>query len=456
MERRKFLVRTGGLATVTALAGCGGDGGDGGDSGDGGDGDGSDGSDGGDGGDGDDMDGDDGGSTDGGDMDDVRLGVLLPFTGDFSWVGSAVMPIAEMLAEEINSNGGIGGRDVNLIQADTEATVDASVSATQNLVNVENVHGIIGPTSLTFTGVTDIIQENNVPTISPTAGTTELNDIGGEYIFRTVPSDTIGGRAIAKAAREESINGEQSYEQMGLIVGEAPALTPFEEPIRSSFEEFGGTITNTINFSPGQSSYESQISSMMQTEPEIIALVASPEDSAKFFRAAFNAGYEGNWFLTQEAANQAFLDDNEQQLTEGIFGLQEVADPDAMEGGRLEQFRQDVMDFSGEEPGEFALNTYDAINVMAGALQATATAGDDLTGANIAPNIRAVAEPPGEEVTDFPSAASAIRDGTEVDYSGLVGPINFDENGDVAAPFGIMQAQSGEWEQVSLLRASDI
>jgi len=452
MERRKFLVRTGGLATVTALAGCGG--GDGGSDGEDGGSDGGDGSDGSDGGE--DMDGDDGESTDGGDMDDVRLGVLLPFTGDFAWVGSAVMPVAEMLAEVINSNGGIGGRNVRLIQADTEATVDASVSATQNLIDVENVHGIIGPTSLTFTGVTDIIQENQVPTISPTAGTTELDDIGGEYIFRTVPSDTIGGRAIARAAREQSINGEQSYERMGLIVGEAPALTPFEEPIRSSFEEFGGTITDTINFSPGQSSYESQVSSMMQTEPEIIALVASPEDSSKFFRAAFNAGYEGNWFLTQEAANQAFLDDNEQQLTEGVFGLQEVADPDAQEGGRIEQFRQDVMDFSGDEPGEFALNTFDAINVMAGAMVATAAGGDDLTRANIAPNIRAVAEPPGNEVTDFPSAASALRDGTEVDYSGLVGPIDFDENGNVAAPFGIMQAQSGEWEQVSLLQASDI
>lgn len=444
MERRKFLVRTGGLATATALAGCSSNSGSGG----------SDGSD--SGGSSGGGDSEDDGGTGGDSSENVRIGVLVPFTGDFSWVGSAVMPIVEMMAERINSNGGINGRDVTMIQADTEATVDASVSATRNLIDVEEVHGIIGPTSLTFTGVTDIIQQNQVPTISPTAGTTEMDDIGGEFIFRTVTSDSVGGRAIAKAIREESINGQQSYERMGLIVGEAPALTPFEEPIRSSFEEFGGTVTDTINFSTGQSSYESQMASMMQSDPEIIALVASPEDSSKFFRAGFTAGYEGNWFLTQEAANQSFLDDNEQQLTEGIFGLQEVADPNALEQGRLEAFREDVMEFSGEEPGEFALNTYDAVNVMAAALQATAVAGDDLTRANIAPNIREVALPPGSQVTNFAEASSELSDGNEIDYSGLVGPINFDENGNIAAPFGIMQAQGGEWEQVSLLQAEDI
>jgi ABC-type branched-subunit amino acid transport system substrate-binding protein len=432
MERRKFLVRTGGLATATALAGCSSnDGGGGGDS---------------------EADGDTGEDN----SENVRIGVLVPFTGDFSWVGSAVTPIVEMMAERINSNGGINGRDVAMIQADTEATVDASVSATRNLIDVEEVHGIIGPTSLTFTGVTDIIQQNQVPTVSPTAGTTEMDEIGGEFIFRTVTSDSVGGRAIAKAIREKSINGQQSYERMGLIVGEAPALTPFEEPIRSSFEEFGGVVTDTINFSTGQSSYESQMASMMQSDPEIIALVASPEDASKFFRAAFNAGYEGNWFLTQEAANQSFLDDNEQQLTEGIFGIQEVADPNALEQGRLETFREDVMEFSGAEPGEFALNTYDAVNVMAAALQATAVAGDDLTRANIAPNIREVALPPGSQVTNFAEASSELSDGNEIDYAGLVGPINFDENGNIAAPFGIVQAQGGEWEQVSLLQAENI
>jgi neutral amino acid transport system substrate-binding protein len=83
-------------------------------------------------------------------------------------------------------------------------------------------------------------------------------------------------------------------------------------------------------------------------------------------------------------------------------------------------------------------------------------AGDDLTRANIAPNIREVSLPPGSQVTNFAEASSELSDGNEIDYSGLVGPINFDENGNIAAPFGIMQAQGGEWEQVSLLQAEDI
>jgi len=446
VDRRTFL-GTVGVGTAIGLAGCAG-GGDG-------------------GGDGGgptptatatetttDRDGGDGG--DGGDSGPVKVGVLLPFTGEYSWVGANVMPVAEMIARTVNENGGIGSRDLTLVQGDTEATVDASVSAIRNLINVENVRGIIGPTSLTFTGVIDVIQENQVPVVSPTAGTTELNDVGGEYIFRTVPSDTLGGRALAKAAREESYNGVRSYERMALMVGEAPALQSFKAPIRDSFEEFGGTVTTVTDFATGKASYDAEVSSVIDSNPEIVAAIASPEDTAKILRAAFNAGYEGNWFFTQDQTNTEFLADTDDRLTDGTLGLQEAPNPDAVEAGRIEQFNREVVDFSGNEPGLFATNTYDAVNVLGAAMTATATGGDRVTGANVAPNVPAVANPPGTAVTDYPETNSEIESGNDVDYSGLVGPVDFDENGDITSPFSIRRAEGDEWQETAILPAEEL
>jgi ABC-type branched-subunit amino acid transport system substrate-binding protein len=455
MDRRTFLTRTGGLATVTMLAGCGGDGGDGSD-GDGGDG--SDGGDGGDGGDGSDggddgdmEDGGDGGSTDGGDGD-IQVGVLVPFSGDYAWVGENVLPVARMVAEEINSNGGIGGRNVSIVQGDTEASPDASLTAAQQLIEVEGVAGIIGPTSLTYSAVADSFTQNQVPTVSPTAGTTTLDDQGGEYVFRTVPSDALGGRAIARAAREEQYNATQSYDQMTMMVGDREVFQSFSDPISSSFEEFGGTINETIDFRTGKSSYQSEVQSMMSTESEITVLVASIEDSVKIMEAAFQAGYEGNWFVTQDQTNQDFLSQSENQVTDGILGLQEAPFQEAQESGRSEAFNSDIQEFAGwDETRLFATNTYDAMNVLGLALHQTATAGSDLTGANVAGNIRTVANPPEQAVTNFADGASAIENGTDVDYRGLVGPIDFDDNGDIVAPFSIQKAEGGEWSEASLI-----
>jgi ABC-type branched-subunit amino acid transport system substrate-binding protein len=46
-----------------------------------------------------------------------------------------------------------------------------------------------------------------------------------------------------------------------------------------------------------------------------------------------------------------------------------------------------------------------------------------------------------------------LRDGGEVNYDGLVGPIDFDPWGNITAPFGIRQVQNGNWTTVSTIAA---
>ncbi len=134
--RRRFL--TLGAAAFAGLAGCAGSesGGSGGE-------------------DSSDSGTDDGGSTAGSGSDSpgsgsgtgeerVSVGVLLPFTGEYDWVGGNVLPVVEMLAAEINESGGVDGHRIDVVQADTEATVDASVSAAQKLVNVDAVDFVVG------------------------------------------------------------------------------------------------------------------------------------------------------------------------------------------------------------------------------------------------------------------------------------------------------------------------
>jgi neutral amino acid transport system substrate-binding protein len=468
MDRRTFLTRSGGLATVTLLAGCGGDGGDGnggdGDSGsDGtGDGTGDGGSDGGseggsdgvegpaDGGDGG-GDGGDGGSTDGG-GGDVKVGVLLPFSGDYAWVGANVLPVAESIVEEINGQGGIGGRDVSLVQGDTEGSPDASLSATQRLINVEGVSAIIGPTSITMSAVIDQFEENEVPIVTPTAGTTSLDTRGGEWVFRTVSSDSLGGQAIAVAASDQQYNSVADYSRMALMVGNEEVFQSFKEPIRSSFEDLGGTVTTAMDVRTGKSSYQSEVQSMMNSDPELCVLLMSVEDSVKITEAGFQAGYEGTWFATQDQTNEEFLAQSENQVTNGMFGLTAAPYGAAEEAGRLEAFRSRMADYADwEESKIFDTNTYDATNVLGLAMKRTAADGDDVTGATIATNVPTVAKPPEQTVTDYTEGASAIENGADVDYEGLVGPINFDENGDIVAPFSIKRAQDGAWTEAARL-----
>jgi len=441
MDRRTFLTRSGGVATVTLLAGCSGDGGDG-------DGDGSDGN--GDG-DGDTPTATPGGSTDT-DGGEITIGVLLPFSGDYAWVGANVLPVVQTIVEEINDEGGIDGADVRIVQGDTEGSPDASLSATQRLINVEGVSAIVGPTSITMSAVFDQFAENEVPIVTPTAGTTSLDTRGGEWVFRTVSSDSLGGRAIARAARDQQYNSVQDYDRMALMVGDKEVFQSFKEPVQTAFEEFGGTVTTAMDIRTGKASYQSEVQSMMDSDPQITTLIASVEDSVKITQAGFQAGYEGNWFATQDQTNQEFLAQNDNQVTNGMLGLTAAPYQAAQEAGRIEAFRNRMQNAAGwEESKTFDTNTYDAMNVLGLAMKQAVADGNEVTGAAIAEAIPTVAKPPEQTVTSYTEGAQAIEAGTDVDYEGLVGPINFNEYGDIVAPFSIKQAQDGAWTEAARL-----
>ncbi|MDR9411957.1 MAG: ABC transporter substrate-binding protein [Haloquadratum sp.] len=398
-----------------------------------------------------------GGDGDAAGADPLTIGVLVPFSGDYAWVGANVLPAVQMVAEQVNEAGGIGGRQLRVVQGDTEALPDASLSATQQLISVEEVAGIIGPTSLTYSAVADLFVENGVPTVTPTAGTTTLDTQGGEYVYRTVPSDSIGGRAIAAAAREERINGVGSFGSMALMVGQREVYQSFKQPIGSSFTEFGGEVVSELDFRTGKASYESEVQALTEAAPEITALVASIEDSVKIMEAAYQAGYEGSWFLTQDQTNVDFLSQSEAVVTDGALGIQEAPYEAAQADGRAAAFDAAIQEYAGwEETRLFATNAYDAANLLFLAMHKGQVDNGAVDRASTAANVRAVASPDGTVVTDFDSGAAAISEGTAVDYRGLVGPIDFNEFGDIAAPFSIRRAEGDRWVEAGRVRPADL
>lgn len=384
----------------------------------------------------------------------LRVGLLVPFTGEYDWVGANVQPVAQMITEEVNERGGIAGREVTLTQGDTEGTVDAGFTAAQKLINADGVQAILGPTSLSFSGGRQVILDNGVPVVSPTAGTTELDRADTRYLFRTVPSDALGGRAIARAATDAAyLAGDDAFERPFLMVGQAPALISFQEPITRGLEDYGSSLVGELRYQTGKPSYRSEVQEAVRAEPDLIVLIGSPEDSARIMEAAFQAGYDGDWFVTQDQTTPEFVDLVGAELAEGIYGLEEVAAEESAE--RNEAFRERYQAYSGNEVQIFGTNTYDAMNIVALAMLRAELRDGEISRETIADNIPRVANDEGGDtaVTSYSEGADALEAGEEIDYRGLVGALEFDEWGNIRAPFGIRQVQDGAWAGVSTVPA---
>lgn len=384
----------------------------------------------------------------------LPIGLLLPFSGQFSWVGDNAQPVINMIVDEVNQSGGIGGSPIELQQGDSEGAPETGLPAAEKLIEEDNILALLGPTSLLFPGLEAVIIENSLPMVSPTAGTIDLDQAGTDYFYRTVPSDSLGGRVIARAVSDPNtyLEGEEAQRVL-LLIDEDPAFISFQGPIEQGMADFGAALSGTVTYVSSQAGYQAVLEEALSADPQIIILVGPPDDTALLMQTAADNGYQGGWFVTQDQTNPEYIELIGGQLANELYGIEEVPDDSAAE--RLAAFEEQLMAYDGTEPQIFASSSYDAANVLFLAMTRAALIDGQISRSTINDNIPLVANP-GEgkvEVYSYSEGKEALENGQEINYVGLNGAIDFDEYGNVTSPFGIFHVHDGQWQMISIVAA---
>nr|QNO46441.1 hypothetical protein KCGBEFIM_00016 [Methanosarcinales archaeon ANME-2c ERB4] len=98
----------------------------------------------------------------------VKIGTLLPLTGDLAAYGGPMEDGARLAIKEVNENGGVLGGDIKLVTKDSQTTGVAAVDAMNQLVTLEKVPAVIGAAgSGVSLAVIDIAVNNHIIQISP-------------------------------------------------------------------------------------------------------------------------------------------------------------------------------------------------------------------------------------------------------------------------------------------------
>ncbi len=388
----------------------------------------------------------------------LSVGILLPFSGQYSWVSRNVFSVIQMIAQEVNSTGGICGNKIVLARGDTKGKEDIGAEVCQKLIEDEDVVAFIGPTSLSFAKVKEIIRNNKVPMISPTAGITELDRAGRTYFYRTVPSDSLGGRVIARVVTDPQrfMGLTSSLFRIAVMVGALPAMTSFKEPIQENMDRFGGSLVDIIEYETGKDSYKDDVLRVLKSSPDLIILIGTPDDSVVIMQAAHKNGYKGLWFLTQDQTNDEFIRLAGPELLKGVYGLAETSPAKAAH--RVEAFRKRFREYCGEDVQIFDTSTYDASNILFLAILRAKLRDGQVNCETVAKNIRMVANdgPNKVEVTNFTKGKQALEAGKEINYQGLNGPMDFDEYGNIITPYEIRRVQKDAWVSVETISVDDL
>jgi neutral amino acid transport system substrate-binding protein len=370
--------------------------------------------------------------------DTLKLGALLPATGDLSSIGEAMPEAAKLAVETINACGGVNDNPVQLVIEDSQTDPNAGAAAMTKLAEVDQVAGVVGAFASSVSGAAvDVAARNQVMMVSPGSTSpvfTERAQAGefNGYWARTAPPDTYQAQALAKLA------SERGFDRVSTVVINNDYGVGFEQAFVQAFEELGGTVVNgnnPVRYDPKATTLDSEAAAAFGGKPDAVAAVLYDETGSLLLKSAYQQGLSDGVtvMLTDGVYSESFTervgkDNSGQSIISGALGTVPGAD-----GAALADFSTRWQEATGRQITAFVPHTWDATVLM----MLAAEAADENTGAAIQSNIRDVANAPGTEVSDPCEAMELVRAGEEINYQGASGNVDIDEYGDVVGSYDV-------------------
>jgi branched-chain amino acid transport system substrate-binding protein len=378
----------------------------------------------------------------------LRIGTLFPFTGDLSDFGPAFFNSAELAVNQINEGGGVNGQDVELLRGDTATSPQQAVEEARRLIEIEGVSALVGPAGSgeALPVAESVAGPAGVPVISPSATSPALtvaNDNG--VFFRTTISDAAQGVVMADLALE------QGYQTACVLFLNNAYGQGLNEAFAERFTAEGGEVLAQVPHEQEQASYASELATCTADEPDVFIGISYPESGGVFLRELLEAGDPPALILSDGLLSEDLFAELGFEAFAGTIGTA----PGGAESEASASYTEAYNEAYGEAQAvPYLREVYDAVYLIAAAAQA-AGAND---AASILGELQAVSSAPGTTfiggAEGWQTAVEALAAGEDVDYQGASGPVDLDENGDVA--LGTIRVWTVEGEDVVDIETRDI
>ena len=393
----------------------------------------------------------DGGSGDDSDGDTIVFGEPTMETSQFGFIMAGTNQSIDLAIEEINESGGLLGSTVEVSRRETGSDPTEFREVFEQFVNNDDAVGIIRATSAELTPNLEFVAERETPLITNGAGTTALDDYGGdsgtpedmsddEWVWRTIASDSVSTAGGAKYMYE------QGNERMAILAGNSQGERSWANSFEAAYENLGGEIVSRLEVQNGKNSYQSELSRLFEADFDAWGLSLKRDDATTLVREWNNAGYGGQMIAESGIRSDEFVDAVGEQAEGALIAFT------ATSGPNYGEFEEKYREFGDAELHQWALAGYDAMTVAALAAQQ----GGDASPEAIQQNLASVSKPPGTAVSSFPEGKEALENDEEINYEGVLTPTDFTDDGNVVGDVRVAQLTPDGFEDEALVSADEI
>ena len=215
-------------------------------------------------------------------VDSVKVGIVLPLTGDYAKFGEIEKKSFELALDEINASGGINGKQLELVMEDDTGRPDVGRSAVEKLIAKDKVVMIGGGYSNSVTyAVAGVCQQNKMPFLVNTGSADKITTSDWDYIFRLNPP--VGHYADALT----TLLAEKIKPKTVAIVHENSFFGTKGAKSFSKFcEKAGYKVVLTQGYEHGGIDFKPVLIRIKQLNPDIVYMVSYIMDASLLMKQA--------------------------------------------------------------------------------------------------------------------------------------------------------------------------
>jgi branched-chain amino acid transport system substrate-binding protein len=341
--------------------------------------------------------------------DKVRIGLLMPMTGDTANFGISSSNAIRMAADEVNQAGGINGKQIELLLQDDRSDPTEAANIATRFVSQDGVHAIIGEVGSSRTlAAAPIAQSAKIPMLTPSSTNPDVTR-KGNYIFRSCFMDTVQGPAMAQFAAK-SLNTKRAAL---LIDRRNDYSTGLEKPITNNYVRLGGQIVITQSYQAGDQDFNAQLTSIKGANPDVIFVPGYYGDVGLIAKQARDKGLAVP-LIGGDGWDSPSLYQIGGSALDGSYFTNHYSPNDS--DPRVQKFVKDYQGRHGTVPDALAATGYDAALIMFDAMKRAGTL-----------------------------ESAAIRDALAAtkDFPGVTGTVTFNADRDAVKPIMMIKIEPG-------------
>ncbi len=311
--------------------------------------------------------GESGGTADTGDQ--IVVGSNFELTGNHAQYGTNAAKGFKLAIKEINEAGGVNGKKIKIVEADSKSEAAESVNAATKLISDDKVVALVGPAvTASVIAESQVAADNKVPVIAPAATNPDVTVENGalkEFIFRSCFIDPQQSEVMAQFAAKD-LNAKTAVLYLDSSSDYSKSLGRI---FRETFENNGGAVVMEEAFLAKDQDFKAALTKIKTANADVIFVPAYYEEVGKIVKQARELGIDATILGTDGWDDSKVVDIAGAEALNNTFFCTHYFEGDEDVQSFLTAYKTEYL----EDPNVFAALGYDAGKMLVDAIQRDGT-----------------------------------------------------------------------------------